>query len=87
MRTMLLQVLFSIRSKRQLVEQISFNQLCRWFVGLAIEDAVWICPMKSNKFIERHRTNEFSSCSILTMCHVLVETWKEELSGWKIWNS
>ena len=41
MRAMLLQVLYSIRSERQLVEQIQYNLLFRWFVGLAIEDAVW----------------------------------------------
>ena len=41
MRAMLLQVLYSIRSERQLVEQISYNLLYRWFVGLAIEDTVW----------------------------------------------
>ena len=41
MRAMLLQVLYSIRSERQLVEQIHYNLLFRWFVGLAIEDAVW----------------------------------------------
>jgi transposase len=41
MRAMLLQVLFSIRSERQLVEQINHNLLFRWFVGLSIDDAVW----------------------------------------------
>ena len=41
MRAMLLQVLYSVRSERQLVEQIRYNLLFRWFVGLAIEDAVW----------------------------------------------
>lgn len=41
MRAMLLQVLFSIRSERQLVEQINYNLLFRWFVGLSIDDAVW----------------------------------------------
>ena len=40
-RAMVLQVLYSIRSERQLVEQINYNLLFRWFVGLAIEDAVW----------------------------------------------
>jgi transposase len=39
-RAMLLQVLYSVRSERQLVEQINYNLLFRWFVGLAIEDAV-----------------------------------------------
>jgi len=38
---MLLQVLYSVRSERQLVEQINYNLLFRWFVGLSIEDAVW----------------------------------------------
>lgn len=41
MRAMLLQVLYSVRSERQLVEQIHYNLLFRWFVGLAIEDTVW----------------------------------------------
>ena len=41
MRALLLQVFYSIRSERQLVEQINYNLLFRWFVGLAIDDAVW----------------------------------------------
>jgi transposase len=40
-RAQLLQVLFSIRSERQLVEQINYNLLYRWFIGLTIEDRVW----------------------------------------------
>ncbi len=36
-----LQILFSIRSERQLVEQIQYNMLYRWFVGLSIDDPVW----------------------------------------------
>lgn len=38
---MVLPVLYSIRSERLLVEQMSCNLLFRWFVGLAIEDTVW----------------------------------------------
>ena len=41
MRALLLQVFYSVRSERQLMEQIRYNLLFRWFVGLAIEDAVW----------------------------------------------
>jgi transposase len=41
MRASLLQVLFSVRSERQLCEQIRYNLLFRWFVGLAIDDPVW----------------------------------------------
>jgi transposase len=40
-RASLLQVLYTIRSERQLVEQIRYNLLYRWFVGLEIEDRVW----------------------------------------------
>jgi len=40
-RAQLLQVLYSIRSERQLVEQIHYNLLYRWFIGLTIDDDVW----------------------------------------------
>lgn len=42
LRAMLLQVCYSIRSERQLMEQIQYNLLFRWFVGLAMDDAVWV---------------------------------------------
>lgn len=41
LRALLLQVFYSIRSERQLVEQLRYNLLFRWYVGLAIDDAVW----------------------------------------------
>lgn len=40
-RANLLQILYSIRSERQLMEQMDYNFLFRWFVGLGIDDAVW----------------------------------------------
>jgi len=40
-RALLLQVFYSVRSERQLCEQLRYNLLFRWFVGLAIDDAVW----------------------------------------------
>ena len=40
-RALLLQVFFSIRSERQLCEQLRYNLLFRWFVGLAIDDPIW----------------------------------------------
>jgi transposase len=40
-RASLLQVFYSVRSERQICEQIRYNLLFRWFVGLAIDDAVW----------------------------------------------
>ena len=41
LRALLLQVLYSIRSERQLVEQLNYNLLFRWFVGLELDDPVW----------------------------------------------
>lgn len=41
MHALLLQMPFSIRSERQLVEQINYNLLFRWFVSLSIDDTVW----------------------------------------------
>jgi transposase len=41
LRALLIQILFTVRSERQLVEQIDFNLLFRWFVGLSIDDGVW----------------------------------------------
>ena len=39
---MRLQVFYSVRSERMLIEQSCYNVLFRWFSGLAIEDAVWV---------------------------------------------
>ncbi len=41
LRALLLQALFTIRSERQLMQQISYNMLFRWFVGLAMDVPVW----------------------------------------------
>lgn len=40
LRAMLLQVLYSVRSEQQLMEQVQYNMLFRWFVGLSMDDAV-----------------------------------------------
>ena len=42
LRAMLLQVFYSVRSERQLMEQTQYNLLFRWFIGLAMDDAVWV---------------------------------------------
>ncbi len=41
LKGLLLQTLFSIRSVRQLMDQVRFNILFKWFLGLAIDDKVW----------------------------------------------
>jgi transposase len=42
LKALLLQVLYTIRSERMLMEQLSYNLLFRWFVGLNMDDAVWV---------------------------------------------
>jgi len=41
LRALLLQVLYSVRSERLLMEQLEYNLLFRWFVGLNMDDRVW----------------------------------------------
>jgi len=41
LRATLLMILYSIRSERQLMEQMNYNLLFRWFVGLEMDDAIW----------------------------------------------
>lgn len=42
LRAMLLQVFYSIRSERMLMEQTHYNLLFRWFIGLSMDDTVWV---------------------------------------------
>src|SRR5262245_61675606 len=41
LRALLLQVLYSVRSERLLMEQLDYNLLFRWFVGLSMDDFIW----------------------------------------------
>jgi len=41
LRALLLQVLYTIRSERMFMEQLEYNLLFRWFVGLNMDDSVW----------------------------------------------
>ena len=42
LRALLLQAFYTIRSERQLMEQLHYNLLYRWFVGLGVYDPVWV---------------------------------------------
>ncbi|MEQ8733062.1 MAG: IS5 family transposase [Hyphomicrobiales bacterium] len=42
LRALLLQAFYSVRSERQLMEQLDYNLLFRWFVGLGVDDPVWV---------------------------------------------
>src|SRR5215469_7362002 len=42
LKALLLQVLYSVRSERMLMEQLGYNLLFRWFVGLNMDEPVWV---------------------------------------------
>ena len=55
LRALLLQVLYTIRSVRLLMEQLDYNLLFRWFVGLSMDDKVWdhsVFSKNQERFLE-----------------------------------
>ncbi|PTE18255.1 IS5 family transposase [Cereibacter changlensis JA139] len=58
-RASLIQILFSVRSERQLMEQMQYNLMFRWFVGLGIDDPVWV-PTVFTKNRDRLLSTEMS---------------------------
>jgi transposase len=91
LRASLLQAFYSVRSERQLMEQIDYNLLFRWFVGLGIDDPVWDHSTFSKnrdrlldadvaaKFLEavlRHpKVKRFLSDEHFTVDGTLIEAW------------
>jgi transposase len=62
LRATLLQAFFTVRSERQLMEQIDYNLLFRWFVGLSIDDVVWDASVFSknrDRLLEADVAREF----------------------------
>jgi transposase len=41
LRALLLQILYTVRSERLLMEQLNYNLLFRWFVGMDMDEVVW----------------------------------------------
>ena len=63
LRALLLQVFYSVRSERLLVEQIDYNLLFRWFVGLNPDDAVWDTTVfTKNREWLMHKARSRSAC-------------------------
>ena len=60
LRALLLQSLYTIRSERQLMEQLEYNLLFRWFVGLGMDDAVW-SPTTFTKNRDRLLTGDIAA--------------------------
>jgi transposase len=62
LRATLLQAFFSVRSERQLMEQIDYNLLFRWFVGLPMDGAVWhptVFTHNRDRLLEAEVAREF----------------------------
>jgi transposase len=49
LRALLLQAFYTIRSERQLIEQLDYNLLYRWFVGLGVDEPVWVPTVFTKK--------------------------------------
>ena len=94
LRALLLQVLFTVRSERQLVEQIDYNLLFRWFVGLGIDDGMWNhavfsknrdrllnSEMAQRFFAEvNQRAKPFMSDDHFTVDGTLIQAWASQKS-------
>jgi len=60
LRALLIQALYSVRSERQLMEQLDYNLLFRWFVGLSVDEPVWD-PSTFSKNRERLLKGDFAA--------------------------
>jgi len=96
LRATLLMILYSIRSERQLMEQMNYNLLFRWFVGLEMGDAVWdvtvftknrerlIAAAISQKLLEsvlvEARAHDLLSVEHLTVDRTLIQAWSSARS-------
>jgi transposase len=62
LRALLLQAFYSVRSERQLMEQLEYNLLFRWFVGLSLDDEIWdvtVFTKNRERLIEGDIANQF----------------------------
>ena len=62
LRALLLQVFYSIRSERQRMEQLNYNLLFRWFVGLGMDDEIWVPTVftkKRDRLLDHGTIREF----------------------------
>ena len=95
-RAQLLQVLYSVRSERQLIEQLDYNLLFRWFVGIEMDEAVWdvtvftknrerligggIAEQLLLKVVEQARSRQLLSEEHFTVDGTLIQAWANRRS-------
>ncbi|MCI0446486.1 IS5 family transposase [bacterium] len=96
LRALLVQILYTIRSERLLMEQLNYNMLFRWFVGLSMDDVVWnhsvfsknrdrllagdIAEEFLSKVLDVARTHGLLSDEHFTVDGTLIEAWAGQKS-------
>lgn len=96
MRALLLQLLYTVRSERLLMEQLEYNLLFRWFVGLSASEAVWhptvfsknrdrllngaIAEEFFNQVVSQARQKKLLSDEHFTVDGTLIEAWAGQKS-------
>jgi transposase len=96
LRALLLQVLYSVRSERMLMEQLNYNLLFRWFVGLNMDEAVWDATVFSKNrdrllegdvaqaffeaILQQMQNNRLLSDEHFTVDGTLIEAWASQKS-------
>jgi transposase len=96
LRAMLLQVFYSVRSERQLLDQTRYNLLFRWFIGLAMDDAGWVPTVFSknrerfiahdavielfNQVLASAKKNDWLSGEHFTVDGTLIQAWAGQKS-------
>jgi transposase len=96
LRALLLQVLYTVRSERMLMEQLDYNLLFRWFVGMNIDDPVWdVTVFTKNRerllaadvaktlfaeVLEQARSRDLLSTEHFTVDGTLIEAWASHKS-------
>jgi transposase len=91
LRALLLQILYSVRSERLLMEQLDYNLLFRWFVGLTLDEPVWdssVFTKNRDRLLEgevahaffeqvlaRARAQQLLSSEHFTVDGTLIEAW------------
>ena len=94
LRSLLLQIFYSVRSERMLIEQLQYNLLFRWFVGMEMDETVWNHAVYSKNrerllneeiaesFFQRvlERAKPYMSDEHFTVDGTLVEAWASHKS-------
>src|SRR5580658_9850053 len=69
LRALLLQAFYSIRSERQLMEQLNYNLLFRWFVGLSMDAPIWVPTVFSHNR-DRLLKGEIAACFMAALLNL-----------------